>query len=160
MTETTWLSDLLASSYLEGLNVFFEGPSGRLDCADAALFLRSEIARRIRHMESILGWSLQGDTVLRGLAAIEAWTGLVQERTGVSLDMRVEEAAAHREPRAIVHFLRGQPPVVVPIRPEDIATLTAEREPAEPFVAPVSLVAFQGSHVVPNPPGPHRAQGS
>lgn len=159
MTATTWLSDLLVLSYLEGLNVCFEGPSGRLDREDAALFLRSEIVRRVLRMEEMLGWPLQGDTVLRGLASIEAWTALVQERTGVSLDGRAEAAAAYREPRAIVNFLRHQPLIMVPVRPEDIATLTADHEPAEPFVARVSLVAFQGHCVVPHLPIAHRAQG-
>jgi hypothetical protein len=159
MTETTWLSDLLALSYLEGLNVFFEGPSGRLDREDAVLFLRSEIVRRVARMESILGWSLQGDTVLRSLASIEAWTALVHERTGVSLDMRAKAAAAHREPRAIVGFLRNQPPVLVPVRPEDIATLTADLAPSAPDAVPVPLVAFQGHCVVPHCPIAHRAQG-
>ena len=155
----TWLSDLLALSYLEGLNVSFEGPSGRLDREDAVLFLRSEIVRRVARMESILGWSLQDDTVLRGLASIEAWTALVHERAGVSLDVRAKAAAAHREPRAIVRFLRNQPPVMVPVRPEDIATLTADLAPSAPDAVPVPLVAFQGHCVVPHLPIAHRAQG-
>ena len=159
MTETTWLSDLLALSYLEGLNVFFEASSGRLDRVDAVLFLRSEIVRRVARMESILGWSLQGDTVLRSLASIEAWTALVHERTGVSLDMRAKAAAARREPRAIVRFLRNQPPVLVPVRQEDIATLTADIAPSAPDAVPVPLVAFQGRFVVPHFPIAHRAQG-
>ena len=159
MTETTWLSDLLALSYLEGLNVSFEASSGRLDREDAVLFLRSEIVQRVTRMESILGWSLQGDTVLRALASIEAWTALVQERTGVSLDAHAKAAAAHQGPRAIVGFLRRQPPVMVPVRPEDIATLTADPAPPAQEAAPMPLVAFQGHCVVPHLPTARSAQG-